>query len=454
MKPLGLKLHIKPLKIASVFSLVSVVLHALVSTFPRLDSGVSNTAFRSFELLKARQYVPLLFDTTRHIDTRHLNEFGNAAFAPALCRGSLACNKQLFVFIRASVKHGGRWGAENVFGILNMSALPLELDLVYENERRSSSVSTSRQVRVPHRPSRELFHELLANSSITHKMYGNISDSLLWVHPLCRIPYQLRDVRLFFVQAKKQILTCAITVTKSAHQLDVICLRIEDDYFQEDDSINSKCAQIIHVTHARHLDRTSLRNNVPLVSFDPGNILKNENILWLFDAMGSKSRQPFIYPINLNTSSAVSEVETLHNLGRALHECASTVGWRGSTSVVQFTDRLWITMVHKRVDVKRTRNNTLGRLYVHKIILLEADPTEYLPYRCKYDGESEQSVLLDESDLNGPFAFLLGLVHIKLVLANNFGSVHRFLISGSVDDFQPVVRTFDIFIPAERNVGN
>ncbi len=385
----------------------------------------------SFKILKEGDYVPLIFNRTRHSAANiSLQEFGNSAVAPSalMLSESLGSNDYLTVFIRANLERHGRWGNVNIMGILDVSSMGLKLNLQPSDQR-----TRKRSRSFP----RERFH---------NQMNTHVSGDVLWLRPLCRVPHQLKDVRIFYTRANGQALTCVVAAGNALDELfNVVCLNINYGH-KEDVTVGGGCAEVAHVTRVRQSDPLNLRhtrNNVPLVRANHENWSMDKDVLWLFDAIGSDRNQPFIYPISLDISSASRVTFARSGSGLELADCAHTVDWRGSSPVVQFTDTLWITVLHKRVNVPKSDNNPLGRRYPHKVLLLEADTYDGLPSRCKYDEGDD--ILLEEP---GPFVFILGLIHVRLVVQDEIGSVHRFLLSGAIDDFQPVLHTFDIFIPA------
>mmetsp|Transcript_7561 Transcript_7561/g.34257 ORF Transcript_7561/g.34257 Transcript_7561/m.34257 type:complete len:418 (-) Transcript_7561:586-1839(-) len=370
-------------------------------------------------------FVPVTFDKTQHRAVHRVAEFSNLALAPANigCAAHSHCKDQLyFFFIRCNEITGKRWGVMNIVGIANFS--------IFDFDRHPYAVNTLRPpkvTRVPYASVRSHYHTILDRAAETHHAYSEILDRSLWTMQM-RLLEDTRDVRIFHLGSS----TCVTTV-RFKKDVFVVCY---DSIL--DSAKNTSGHNLVITGPSRILEvKRDARNIVPLVHINHQAWTDDLAYIWLFDSMGSKWGTPYIFPVSLiNRKSHSPELRTGFNL----RGCGNFRGWRGNTPVIRFTDELWITIVHKRVNSLPTLKNLKGRTYLNRIMLMEADSLDGRPIRCanrSYD-----------SDLQSPkpFVYLLGLVHVG-VHKNYSGESHTFVTSGSIDDFMPVLHTFNFFLP-------
>lgn len=339
-------------------------------------------------LMEERQSLPLLFDLS-HGHRRCGASYSNVAIA----RVPTAVEEDaLLVSIRVEPRRGRRLGKHNAVGILRS-----------ENLTRLLQQQPSLGITLPERPvdnldilefvpeipkdvnkqhplpSAKKYDRMLHEATKRHNIYQGVRDEDLWKRPLCCFP-NMQDVRLFYRNTTHGMKACMVTVGPTKRGLHLKCLNHmhgKPGSLQSSSSNNISCPQVMLL--ATVSEEVGMRNNVPLVRSDglawPG---YPSDLVWLMDTMGGVHGEPSIYSVNTNRrgSTAANATET-----RSLRDCEYMQGWRGNSPVVQFSDHLWMAIVHKYNSSKKSKFNPFGRTYYNKIVIFESYIPQALPRR-------------------------------------------------------------------------
>ena len=379
-------------------------------------------------------FTPVTFDKTRHAVTQEVGACNNLALAPAnvKCTADLRCGKeQLYtIFIRCNHVPRRRWGEMNLVGFANFSMLNFDEDPYAASRLQPPRVKPPTVLPFMSR-ARSYYDSLLDDVAETHRVYENVLDRTMWpVH--LRLLKDTRDTRIFHFGSE----TC-VTTLREKDQIFVVCYDFLYEHMKVTGTANSR---ELSNPPSRTIRVKRGRNAVPLVHKNHQAWTRNDATVWLFDPMGSNQGTPVLFPVSLHIQEDPAP-EMSAGVELELQRCEDHQAWRGNTPVIKLTDTTWITVVHKRIDhLFPTPKNLLRRSYDNEILLLEADERGGLPVRCsskKYERRIRSAA---------PFVFLLGLVHVG-VQKNDSGEYHTFITTGSIDDFMPVLHTFEFFLP-------
>jgi len=364
----------------------------------------------------------------------------------------------------------------------------------------NSSTSQDPAIRMNHKyrePSIIIDPQLIVSSSDTYLMNnvqqqneeeglydsdgGGPTDTDLWTQPLC-IPAGKReyaDARMFIRRNSRQI--CLVLKLHLHPMPEVVCFKDDDDFFQLQIQQQSHLRRKYSLTGQRQQQDKACpviefsidlppqhekrRNVVPLVEKNGlhWHDERNEDILWLVDMRDEESDlHPLIFPVNLapysnitpnsnKTGDGISSNTSIIAEPIKMKNCAFLQGWKGSTNVIRLTPRIWITIVHKYrkfPNIPKEQNH-IRRIYKNKMVMFESDYPYGLPTHSLDIGPDAADFDLFQpgDDDMWPFAFVLGLVHVGVGKSFREGEQHRFILSAGIDDLQPGLKVFDVFIP-------
>ena len=409
------------------------VLGVLASCFVYLSSLRWNVRSTELSILhECGQYAPLLFDLSDNTQLKMINEFSNTAILPVshVHSGCVeGCDSLYFVFIRSQVKHKERWGSYNAIGVLNMS----HLDLVFEKDATDVDEIWKMSQRCN---ARCIFQQLMATVNKTHHVYGMTAGRALWPKKFLLLEDH-RDVRVFYNKRR----TCTVSIKKGGG-IYVACFDLL--YNSIPSSGNDFSGLPIVPSFTKRVER-GVRNVVPIVNAYFESIGSSSETVWLLDAMGSPASTPIMFLQYLTIdSSTLGSNEANANTPYILKGCENLKGWRANTPVLQISGKLWIAIVHKRVDLpQRTAENALGREYINLAVLFKSDHVDGPPRQC-VGNTIEKNMLLSKPHL--AFVYVLGLVNVRVFKRTNLGTIYRFVLTGAIDDFMPIFHSFDLFV--------
>jgi hypothetical protein len=440
------------------------------SSNPLLSSN-SSAWPRKFWIMEERKHLPLLFDFNR-TNLKPSFEFSNTAFT------AVPGNDEHFmVSVRSSSITHVRWGRQCTFGLLdsstiiklarNQSLLPMEYPqepvlTITANFTRISEFSTQEIEQL--QPARKKFKHMQRKVYQNHTLYNKFKDDDIWVRPLCVVKgFGIPDVRLFFRRHEEVLYICLISdLSGRIHRIPkaqrIGCL--EFDKFEVDNSImlstRAVPCPLLEFVYALP-DYYDRRNIAPLVERDGMQWGDHDSLTWLMDTMGSASQSPMVFPVKIE-NQFYSQANDTTPIGPSdkeyeLDNCDDMSEWRGNTPITHFTDRLWIAIVHKHCHSEKSRLNRIGRSYINKVVLFQADTPGGLPTKCLPNGpEATGRDIFQKQPILGfewPFAFVLGLVHLGKIETFPGGERHQFLVSAGLDDSQPAFKIFDIYVPTD-----
>lgn len=435
---------------------------------PSLTSNSSAWAQR-FWILEERKHLPLLFDFNR-TNLKVYHEFSNTAFTAVPGNDG-----RFMVAVRSSSITHVRWGRQCTFGLVdsstitilarNQSLLPMEypqepVATITANFTRISEFSTQQIEQL--QPARKNYKSMQRKVYQEHMLYDKYEDDDIWVRPLCVVKgFGIPDVRLFFRRHEEVLYICLMSdlsgrIYRIPKAQRIGCL--EFDKFKVDNSMPSTravpCPLLEFVYKLPgYYDR---RNIAPLVERDGMQWGGHDGLTWLMDTMGSASQSPMVFPVKIENQFYSQANDTLigpSDKEYKLDNCDGMSDWRGNTPVIHFTGRLWISIVHKRGNAEESRLNRIGRSYINKVVVFQADTPGGLPTKCLPNGpEATGRDIFQRQpalDFEWPFAFILGLVHLGKIETLPRGEQHQFLVSAGLDDSEPAFKVFDIYVPTD-----
>lgn len=450
--------------------------------------------------VEERRHVPLLFNLKHtSLSSKDPNfqiyDFGNLFIMPSPGPADpLSTSDNLLVAMRTASRKKLRWGDTLAIGIVSRKAItPLlcgqPLLLHHYNDTHTSSTSQDPAIRISHKyiePSIIIDSQSIVSSSDTYTdlmnkvqqhegegLYGSDigggpTDIDLWTQPLCILEgeREYADPRMFIRRSNRQV--CLVIKLHLHPMPEVVCFKDDDDFFQlqqqQQQQNHRKYSLAGHMQQgdtacpvidfsinlsSQHKKR---RNVVPLVEknglhWHDG---RNDDTLWLVDMRDEESDfHPLIFPVNLASNS--SNINTAIAEPIKMKNCGFLQGWKGSTNVIRLTPRIWITIVHKYrkfPNIPKEQNH-IKRIYKNKMVMFESDFDHGPPTHCLDIGPDAADFDLFQpgDDDMWPFAFVLGLVHVGVEERFREGEQHRFISSAGVDDLQPGLKVFDVFIP-------
>jgi len=420
-------------------ALVCSVTHAICTSM-RFKSKLHSYEYTA-RLISQSGYLPLLFDLSKDERIKTINELSNTALVPVSCVHSglvKGCDDLYFAFVRSQRASHKRWGRDNIVGIMNISHLTIPL------QSASDYLSDSEEmVKRCQRDSHCVYHELLRRVNETNEMYGAISSQSVW-------PYQFsllqdhKDVRIFYNSGR----TCTLSIKRDS-SVYIACFNSFYNSFS-----NSNMPPQSFIPNFTSKVTWGVRNVVPLVNVQHESYGSSKDSIWLFDAQGSSLDTPIIrsYSLKMDDRYAKDERNPGNGTYRMLQGCDRLKNWRGNTPVMQLSPKIWITIVHKRINLPtRSAQNALGREYANMILLLKSKHSHGPPSHCVSDVVLDNMLLPTPGSqdlMSNTFVFLLGLVHVGVTESNRKGTYHQFIASGAIDDFMPVLLGFQVFIPA------
>lgn len=350
------------------------------------------------------------------------------AIIPA-CHGGLSCNDAgLFAVIRASnTSSHSRWGDINLLGAITHNYLVdaelCHLEHFYEEGQN-------------------LLKPQFFISSV-RRQFNHVTDSraanekqIFVPNGFCMLDQlNLRDSRPFFrTNRNEERQLCLVTITgPDPHSgPSIVCMEF-DTFPQVFHKRELNCPRDMEIFHISR--KFSMRNLVPLVHMSYTSLEYKVDAVWLMDVFGNGS--PLIFPVGF--SQHIDQVSEQH--AYSLAGCEEIVGWRGSVPLVQVTPHVWVTIVHKLVTVPKHRKNKLGRRYVYRSLQLISDVAGGPPNRCALNRDEKGL-----RNLPKPFVYLLGFVHVGKVVVSPLDQIHRFMISGSIDDSSPFISYLDLVL--------
>ena len=435
-----------------------------------------------FWVMEERQYVPLLFDTSLFSSDFNVKEFSNLAIAaiPSLHNPLEYRNDSAFIVaVRSNIRAEGPWGSVCGIGAVKSHLLvslavqqPL-IDRQFPEEpvefidSRHSTVQDHSEAQLEALPSTwDAYHSLLEVVRLSKQLYSRYDHSDLWARPLRNLsPRKLRygDVRILYRIIESSMRQVCFMSQISGWRRSVwkgIALGMYVVCYDERELLETDVEPSI-VLLARIPDQYDHRNLVPLIE-KSGVQYQNEllNLTWFMDAMGGEHKRPLLFPISLTSAGGLHIKKGLvsvpyggarADLQFTLENCENLTEWRGNSPVVHFTNRLWITIVHKVEQAEKNSLNELGRTYKNKIVIFESDVSAGLPKRCLRIGpEATDSDIFQRRphlQFEWPFAFVLGLVHLGRVENYIEGEAHQFLLSAGLGDYKPAFKVVEIFVP-------
>jgi hypothetical protein len=434
-----------------------------------------------FWLMEERQYVPLLFDTTLFSNFSG-KEFSNLAIAaiPSNDEPNRQNDTTFLVAVRSHYAFEKRWGTLCAIGALDsqlfisLAAQQPAIDLQFPKEpvdfidSSYTNVQNHSQLQLDVLPStHDSYHLLLEEVRRSGKLYGKYEHSDIWVRPFRGVSVRIlkyADVRIYYrmQSSTRQICLLGQIAGWKGSDWEGIGLGMHVACYDESDLLGEEPVAPFKLL-ARIPNRYNHRNLVPLIERS-GMHYQNEfrNLTWFMDTMGGENKQPLVFPISLESGELQQVLESNGpfivpyaqentNLEFSLKGCEYLTDWRGNSPVVRFTDRLWITVVHKFGISEKVAMNPLGRTYRNKLVLFEADSSGELPTQCLQMGPeaTDTDVFQRRPHLQfeWPFAFILGLIHLGKVHNYAEGESHRFILSAGLDDFKPAFKIIDIFVP-------
>lgn len=413
-----------------------------------------------FWVVEERRSLPLVFDATRQGHQRCAATYSNLAVTRVPSRVE---EDAFLVAVRGHGKRGQRWGSTVAVGVLRAKSITqllqkqpvLEMalpdrpkDTLDANAVVDGATNGTEEMAMP--TTAKKYQEALQFARNTHVLYeGGVQDQDVWKRTMCCV-HGVKDVRLFYRATNNGTDACMVTVVGKNGGARLLCMdrfHISVNHTVGTADTNKLCPRTVPLAVASK--ELGKRNTVPLVRHNslawPGH---PSDLVWLMDAMGGNDGQPHLFAVNVSMRA-----KTENNTGRqhTLRDCEYLKGWRGNSPVLQFSDYIWITIVHKYKKGQRSKVNQLGRTYYNKVVLFEADFPTQLPRRCLRVGPEASGRDLFQRQpamhLDWPFAFVLGLLHLGVVNSYQEGEEHAFLVSAGVDDFQPAMKVFSVFVP-------
>lgn len=412
-----------------------------------------------FWVVEEKQSLPLVFDITRTGHRRCGAGFGNIA----MTRVPPSVEEDAWlVLIRTKSSRRQRYGRRASIGVLRATNLiqllqqqpmlefafpdrPLHTPAIKSSVLELTNMSSTSV----YLPTWWKYEQLLQLAENTHQVYRGLQDKDIWRKTLCCLN-GLGDGRLFYLNTSRG--TGAYLVTAAARNLGLHIYAIEglqgNTNNQPIKQGNQRFCPKMSLVKTLHTKRLS-RNNVPLVQVDglawPGN---SSQKVWFLDPRGGQEQQPLIFSIIvLEERSNRAKMQQ----SWTLQDCQYLKGWRGNSPLLQFSEFLWIAVVHKYIPSKSSERNQLGRTYFNKVVLFEADSANSLPRRCIRSGPeaSGRDIFQRQPfiDSDWPFAFILGLVYLGMKRTYLEGEEHEFLVSAGIDDSEPAMKVFSVFVP-------
>uniref|UniRef100_A0A6U9QFP9 Uncharacterized protein n=1 Tax=Picocystis salinarum TaxID=88271 RepID=A0A6U9QFP9_9CHLO len=423
-------------------------------------------------VMEEKKPIPLVYDRTRTGKLACAKELGNVAIAaiPESRKGEgdfHAGEGGFLASVKASSRPRSRLALHCAIGTLNattvLQAFELQPTLAFD---LSSTPPARKQVQGPTLALQSMeisrsgnvrqdFHSMVNTAGLNHVLFANVSDKAFWMHQLqCLDGWLGRDSRLFFLWHNGRSIPCLLGYRKrrkggSILVLGTFSMRFENVRYNAPHSYASELDILDSVHQLRKSER--LKNLMPLIAQD-GHLWNDQSnvVFWFMDAMGGPNNRPSLLHWSGSLERTSPYIER-SNPDFLLKDCQQFTGWRGNGPLVQFTEKLWLGIVHRWHPVPKSDADALGRNYSNIPALFEADRANGLPTRCYGTGIIAEGHYVMEADpatgWNMPFAFIMGLVHLGRVRDHHEGTVHRFLLSAGLNDFVPVLSRIDVFIP-------
>lgn len=422
-------------------------------------------------VMEEKKAIPLVYDRTRTGRLACAKELGNVAIAAIPKRGKEgevdAVEGGFLVSIKASSRPRSRLALHCAIGTLNFTTVQQLFDsqptLAFDpasvpptrRHTRGSTASLQKLESTRTGNVRQDFHNMVNTAGLDHVLFGDTRDKSFWMHQLqCLDGWLGRDSRIFFLDYNGRSIPCLLGYRKRRKGGSILVLGTFSMRYEHvrHDGLHSYGDGLDILDSVHQLRRSErLKNLMPLIARD-GHLWNDRSnvVFWFMDVMGGPNNRPSLlhWSGSLERTSSYIERSTPDFL---LKDCQQFTGWRGNGPLVQFTEKLWLGIVHKWHPVPKTDGDAIGRNYSNIPALFESNRANGLPTRCYGTGIIAEGQYVMEADpasgWNMPFAFIMGLVHLGKVRDHYEGSVHRFLLSAGLDDFMPVLSRIDVFIP-------
>ena len=424
-----------------------------------MDHNRSKEWAKRFWVVEERQSLPLVFDATRKGHRRCGVGYGNVAITrvpPSVEEDAL------LVVIRAQSSKRQRYGRRASIGVLHATNLiqllrqrPL-LKIARPDKPVQTLSSDSAMVETTNTsgmtgylPTWYKYKQTLHLAERKHEIYQSMQDKDIWKKTICCLN-GLRDGRLFYLNTSEGTEPCLVTAATNNSGLHIYCIEqlhstLDKQHIRPKNQLLCPRMSLVKTVWSRQKSR----NIVPLIMTDgiawPGH---SSHRVWLMDLRGGKELQPILFSAHVREGWSNS---TKVQQPWSLQDCNYLKGWSGSSPVLQFSEFLWIAIVHKYDIGQVSESNELGRTYLNKAVLFQADVSNMLPRRCLQNGPEASGRELFQRQpsihTDWPFAFILGLVHLGVTHTYREGEEHEFLVSAGVDDSEPAMKVFSIFVP-------
>ena len=344
-----------------------------------------------------------------------------------LCDPPVCLHREYLAFIRSSTST--RWGSINLLGVLTESPTRDAAAKTQDSLTLGEVTSTSFATNLLHQKEtgRITLNRVREGRGNYHRRQSAV-NTYFHLGGICLLDQlKLYDVRVFYWNSTVGEQTCVVaTAGPDPHaNPSIVCL----SYSLTPARPRGQCPYELHITTLPR--QLASRNLVPLVGKGYNYRQYSNRDVWLVD-FGI----PLIFSASFGNKNNHSDTLVFN-----LEGCEYISGWHGSSPVIQLTARLWVTIVHSYVLVSPSKKNKLGRQYQYRFVQLLSASAQEPPTRCL---KSEHPDYIN--GLPEPFVFILGLVYVGIHKPMPFETVHRFIVSGAIDDKEPFLANLDVHL--------